>query len=146
MNDSYALIKLTIGFINRNGGTHYDSAEVERTARRQAVAIEAACWDPSRSNMTDELYQTLMVEKTRQFALTLIWQNLPQDNARQVLQHLRPMSQLPNQIRKPHPESIPPLPLPKIERPHDKVLTESKFDQFWFEERGAIEEPLEFDF
>jgi hypothetical protein len=145
MNDSYALIKSTIAFINRNGGPHYESAKIERVARRQALAIETACWDPRTSNITDELYQTLMVEKTRQFALTLIWQNLPQDNARQVLQHLRPMSQLPNQVRMPHPESIPPLPLPKIEWLPCDVLANSVFDSFRFEQQEAFDEPLGFD-
>jgi hypothetical protein len=78
LNDSTALIKLTLRFIDMNQGSETSPTEIDRLANQHAISIEAACWDPRISNITDELYQRLMLTRTRQLCICLLCRNLPQ--------------------------------------------------------------------
>jgi hypothetical protein len=64
--------------------------------------------------MTDELYQNLMAQKTRQLCLTLILQNAPQGNALDVLSNIRGLG-----IEQKPRQPPTPLPLPMIKNDAD---------------------------
>jgi hypothetical protein len=105
LNDSATLVKSTLSFISRARGTPMSLPELDRVAEGHAMPIEAVCWDPRTNTMTDEIYQSLMAQKTRQLCLHLIFQSLPQGNALQVLSDMRALGAAPQKARTP-----PPLP------------------------------------
>jgi hypothetical protein len=113
LNDSAALVKSTLSFINRALGTAMSLSELDRVAEGHAMSIEAVCWDPRTNTMTDDIYHNLMAQKTRQLCLHLIFQSLPQGNALQVLSDLRALSVAPQGGQK---ARTPPLPLPIIKK------------------------------
>jgi hypothetical protein len=110
LNDSASLLKSTLSFINRTQGTQMSLAQLDRVARNHAASIQAACWDPRTNTMTDELYQNLMAQKTRQLCLTLILQSAPQGNALDVLSDIRGIGE-----QKPR-QPPAPFPLPMIKK------------------------------
>jgi hypothetical protein len=77
LNDSTALIKSTLCFINISKGTEMPPIELDGLARHHANMIEAACWDPRLSDMTDDTYQRLMLTKARQLCAILLCQYTP---------------------------------------------------------------------
>jgi hypothetical protein len=115
LNESAKLIRSALGFINRARGTQMTTEEVERTALRHAASIEAVCWDPRTSTMTDNLYHGVMAQKTRQLCLALLCQNLPQGNALQILADLRILHVDEQGPANPKPR-MPPVPFPMVRR------------------------------
>jgi hypothetical protein len=113
LNDSASLLKSTLSFINRTQGTQMPLTELDRVSRNHAASIEAACWDPRTNTMTDELYQNLMAQKTRQLCLTLILQSVPQGNALDVLADIRALGPEHKPRQAPAPLA---LPLPMIKK------------------------------
>jgi hypothetical protein len=118
LNDSAALVKSTLSFINRSRGTTMTLAELDRIAEAHAMSIEAVCWDPRTNAMTDEIYHNLMAQKTRQLCLHLIFQGLPQRNALQFLTVMRAFTVMPR---------TPPLPLPIIKKADLKDVEPADF-------------------
>jgi hypothetical protein len=125
LNDSTALIKSTLRFINTSQGSETPATEIDRLARHHAITIEAACCDPRISNITDELYQRLMLTKTRQLCLCLLCKNLPQISPSQFLSDI--VARTP-----------PPLPMPIIRQP---VMTDAH--RPWPEEPSFLTERSE---
>jgi hypothetical protein len=93
-NDSASLVKSTLRFISSTLGTPSPIEAIDRAARGHAAAIEAVCWDPRTTKLTDDLYQTLMVSKTRELCVALIFRHLPEQRAAQVVAGLRDMDLL----------------------------------------------------
>jgi hypothetical protein len=113
LNDSFSLVRTTLNFINTTLGVDESSDGLDRRARDHASAIEAVCWDPRTSKLTDDIYQKLMVSKTRELCLALISQNLSPGSAVQILQELRKMDAHFLQYGRPL-RRVTPLPLPVL--------------------------------
>jgi hypothetical protein len=129
LNDSTALVKSTLNFIHTTLGTPVSSAELERLAKQHASGIEAACWDPRTTQLTDSIYQTLMVSKTRELCVALICQNLPEPNAAHILRELRKMELLPPSQTADVVRQAPAFPIPMLDRV-DGGEGEAEFEEF----------------
>jgi hypothetical protein len=108
LTDSTALVKFTLTFIHDTLRTNVSSDKLEGLAKQHASAIEAVCWDP-RTHLTDNTYQKLMISKTRELCIALIWQYLPEPNAARIVSELRKLNLFP-------PSQEQTLPIPMIGR------------------------------
>jgi hypothetical protein len=117
LNDSTSLVKSTLHFINRTLGTDVDPDEVDRIARHHAAAIEAVCWDPRTSRLTDNIYHSLMVSKTRELCIALIVQSLPEPSAVQFVRELGNSDFTRQQPLRPAMQ----IPMPILARPTDAL-------------------------
>jgi hypothetical protein len=139
LHDSASVLRSTLDFINRTRGVTMSQAEVDRLALHHANSIEAVCWDPRTNTMTDDVYHTLMTQKTRQLCLTLIFQNVPPGNGSQVIADLRALNFIP-QVSNARPGGPPlPLPLPIIRKKVEGNATEADAGEFHMEAMPNLE-------
>jgi hypothetical protein len=88
LKESASLVLSTLRFINSTLPAPRSIEEMDRLAAQHAATIEAVCWDPRTSKLTDSLYQKLMVSKTRELCAALICQSSPEARTMQVLRSL----------------------------------------------------------
>jgi hypothetical protein len=91
LNDSTALIKSTLCFISMSQGTGMSPFALNRVARHHANTIEAACWDPHLSDITDDSYRRLVLTKTNQLCAALLGRHMPHPPAPQATGPFFPM-------------------------------------------------------
>jgi hypothetical protein len=118
LNESVIQVKSTLNFINQLLPTKVDPVGIDLFARQRVRKIEAACWNSHTDNMTDELYQTLLRDNTRQLCLALLAPHLAHENLPQASTVLRGLNLASVPVPVPAPRAFDPLPLPIINRPN----------------------------
>jgi hypothetical protein len=124
LKESESVVKSTLRLINTTLPTPRSADEIDRLAGQHAAAIEAVCWDPRTSRLTDSLYQMLMLSKTRELCIALIYQHSTTDQAAQVVAGLRSLDVLPRAAARPGLA----LPLPILRRPEFPTMEHASGD------------------
>jgi hypothetical protein len=101
LKQSASLLKSTLWFINSTLPTPRSAAEMDWLAEHHAAAIDALCWAPRASRLTDTRYQELVVSKTRELCMALVCQIAPEARAGQAMEELRGLGVLPCAVAPP---------------------------------------------
>lgn len=78
-NKSMSLVHQTLELINLVKNTKITNTELDQLSKQHADRIEAACWDP-RMKLTDDAYQQIVIQKTKELCNILINKFAPQVN------------------------------------------------------------------
>lgn len=96
-NKSCTLVRQTLELINLVKNTKMPPIELDQLAKQHADRVEAVCWDP-RTKISDDLYQQLVIKKTRELCTLLINKYAPQVNTINLLIKMHGTKLLQNKI------------------------------------------------
>lgn len=118
-NKSMALVHQTLELIGLVKNTKIPPSELDQLAKQHADRIEAVCWDP-RNKITDDVYQQIVIQKTRELCNMLINKYAPQVNTislliqihgKNLLQNIPPKENPKQEIKSQAPVNHLPIPI-----------------------------------